>query len=108
MKKTLAALALVSALTASHAALACSPPIPAYGQNHALTTVLNSEAYSTALAEQVKGNFQVRIQQVDFGRGVQIHLSNGCTIRGWLEYNAPDSNGMCPQFKGVKVETTCE
>ena len=93
------------AIQFSSVAFACSPQLPFQAQQNNLEQVLNSETFKAELALQ---NRMVSISNITFLSGVNVHLNNGCTITGKLEFDRPVSNGLCPQFRGVTVNTVCE
>ena len=103
--KTFVAIALMT--LASAKSEACSPPLPLAQQRFQLNTVLNSEAFTKALAPMIDKDVMVKIANVTFDHGVVVHLSNQCDIQLCINYLPPDSNGMCPTVKDVTANTTC-
>jgi hypothetical protein len=88
-------------------AMACSMPLPSVRQMGDLNRALESAEFQTALNEQMRNDYMVHISSIDFQNGVTAHLSNGCDIIVRSRYEAPTHHGLCPRFKGVTVESSC-
>src|SRR5688500_9235178 len=80
---------------------ACSMPLPAFQQKGQLELALSSAAYQNALNKMVHADTFVRIENISFDKGINVELSNGCTINVTLKYKAPEHLGMCPKFDGA-------
>lgn len=105
MKKLFIACALVMYPVVKTSA--CSMPLPAIGQKLQMDRALESKALSNALNKEISRDPYVSIEKVEFKKGVDVVLSNGCTITVNLKYGAPRHPGLCPEYKGAVARTTC-
>lgn len=86
---------------------ACTPQLFPLQQSFNMATVLRSDAYTQALYAELDKDSDVAIEKVEPGPRVRVFLSNQCVIEGTLLYDAPEDPGLCPKFKGVKVQSLC-
>ena len=85
---------------------ACSPAPILIAQTGNLARVLESEEFQNELQKNMD-SFSTSINSFTFERTVNANLSNGCVIESTLKYKAPEHQGLCPRFVGVKSATVC-
>ena len=105
MKLTLIAL-LIGSFSAQ--SFACALPLPTMVQQMSLERALASASYREALNEQVSRDYNVSIKSITFKNGVEVNLTNNCSINVTTEWKPAPQIGMCPQVKRVVAKTVCK
>jgi len=87
---------------------ACSLPLPVIQQKFYIERAMNSKGFAQALNKEIEKDYSISINGIEFADGLNVKLSNGCTINILLKYARPRHPGLCPEYVGEEVRTLCE